>query len=84
MMHRINRLCTLTHTPARCRRASDLLLRFWLKSGNRATLELAHAMVELGHAQRYARIGDHVSAQRHADHHMCLCRRAVRLSGGGV
>src|SRR5690606_10718803 len=84
MMHRINRLCTLTHTPARCRRAADLLLRFWLKSGNRATLELAHAMVELGHAQRYARIGADTYARIHANHHMCLCRRAVRIAEGGV
>lgn len=83
-MHRINRLCLLTHNPARSRRASDLLLRFWLRSGNRATLELAHAFVELAHAQRYALIGAGTYARDHADRHMCLCRRAVRLSEGGV
>ena len=83
-MHRINRFCLLTHNPARCRRAADLLARFGRMSGNRAMLELSAAMVELGHAQRYARIGAHTYARIHADHHMCLCKRAVRLSGGGV
>ena len=80
--YRISRFCLLTHNPARCRRASDLLLRCWLKSGNRAMLELAHAMVELAHAQRYALIGADTYARDHADRHMCLCRRAVRIAAG--
>ena len=83
-MHRINRLCTLTHTPARCRRAADLLAHVGRKSGNRALLELSAAMVELGHAMRYSRIGEHSTARRHAETHMYFCRRAVRLSGGSV
>jgi len=78
--HRINRLCSFTHTPARCRRAAALLARFGRKSGNRALLELSSAMVELAHAQRYARIGAETCARRHAEAHMRLCRRAVSLS----
>lgn len=79
-MYRINRLCSMAHTPARCRRAADLLARFGRKSGNRAMLELSSAMVELAHAQRYARVGEYGRARVHADLHMYFCRRAERLA----
>jgi len=82
--HRINRLCSMAHTPARCRRAAGLLARFGRKSGNRALLELSSAMVELAHALRYARSGEYGRARIHADLHRYFCRRAERLSGGSV
>src|SRR5690606_26103096 len=83
-MNRINRLCLFTHTPARSRRAADLLAHFGRKSGNRAMLELSSAFVELAHAQRYAIIGAGAYARMHAEMHMYFCRRAVRLAEGGV
>ena len=82
-MHRINRFCLLTRTPARCRRAADLLARFGRLSHNHALVELSNAMVELGHAQIYSRIGEHATARRHAETHMYFCRRAVRIAEGG-
>lgn len=82
--HRINRLCLFTYNPARSRRAAALLAYFGQRAGNRALLELARAMVELAHAQRYAIIGAGAYARMHAEMHMYFCRRAQRVAEGGV
>ena len=83
-MQRINRLCSMAHTPARCRRAADLLAHFGRRSGNRSIMELSSAMIELAHALRYSRMGEYGRARVHAETHMYFCRRAVRLAEGGA
>jgi len=80
--YQVLRLCTLTRTPARCRRAANLLARFGRRSGNPAMVELSNAMVELAHVQECSRIGDYGSARSHAEKHRYLCWLALRIVAG--